>query len=55
MGAGQDAVAMRDALLDEGVILRPIMTALAVCPPLVMTPADVDRIVETLGRVAARR
>lgn len=41
------APALRDALLDFGVIARPIgATALAYCPPLVITDEQMERIVD---------
>lgn len=47
-----EAPVLRDALLAQGVIARPIgNTALAFCPPLVVTGAQMDRCVE--GTAAA--
>jgi len=44
---GISAVTLRDALLAEGVIARPIGdSALAFCPPLVITDAQIDRCIE---------
>jgi adenosylmethionine-8-amino-7-oxononanoate aminotransferase len=48
---GRPAPAARDALLGEGVIVRPLGTALAMCPPLVITDEQVDRIVDGLATV----
>ena len=48
---GKDAPAVRDALLGEGVIVRPLGTALAMCPPLVITDEQVDRIVDGMAAV----
>jgi adenosylmethionine-8-amino-7-oxononanoate aminotransferase len=48
---GVAAPAVRDALLGEGVIVRPLGTALAMCPPLVITDEQVDRIVDGLAKV----
>ena len=45
---GVDAVAVRDRVLDAGVILRPIGSALAMCPPLVITDEDVDTVLSVL-------
>ena len=46
---GQDPVQVRDRLLDEGVIVRPLApSTLAICPPLVIENADVELIVEVL-------
>jgi adenosylmethionine-8-amino-7-oxononanoate aminotransferase len=51
--ADQDAVAIRDAMLDAGVITRAINTdTLTFCPPLVITDAQIDRIVDTLATTA---
>ncbi len=50
---GKEAPATRDALLGEGVILRPLGRALAMCPPLVITDDEVDRIVDALAGVLA--
>lgn len=60
LGEGVDASDVRDRLLDEGVIARPIGTStLAFCPPLVVTGAQMDRCVDGASRaisaVAARR
>jgi adenosylmethionine-8-amino-7-oxononanoate aminotransferase len=48
---GKGAPAVRDALLERGVIVRPLGTALAMCPPLVITDEQVDRIVDGLAAV----
>lgn len=46
----QDAMAVRDTMLDLGVITRAIgPDTLAFCPPLVTTDAQVDRIVDALA------
>jgi len=55
-GAGlhghHDAPTLRDALLERGVIARPIGTdTLAYCPPLVITDEQVDTLVDTLADV----
>lgn len=48
--AGHDAMAVRDTMLTLGVVTRAIGTeALAFCPPLVITDAQIDRIVDTLA------
>jgi putrescine aminotransferase len=42
---GTDPVAVRDRMLDHGVIVRPIApTTLAICPPLVIGDDDLDAI-----------
>ncbi len=51
---GKDAVAVRDRMLDEGVIARPLgPDVIAFCPPLVISEHDLNRCVEALG-VAVR-
>lgn len=48
------ALAVRDAMLARGVIPRPIAThTVAFCPPLVVTDAEVDRMVEVTGDALA--
>jgi putrescine---pyruvate transaminase len=52
LGPDQSAPALRDAMLEHGVIARPIGEAtLAFCPPLVIEDADIDRCVEALAAV----
>ncbi len=48
--AAHDASAVRDRMLEGGVICRPIgADTLAFCPPLVIEDDQVDRIVDTLA------
>jgi 4-aminobutyrate--pyruvate transaminase len=50
LDADGDASAVRDRMLDGGVICRPIgADTLAFCPPLVIEDGQVDRIVDTLA------
>jgi putrescine---pyruvate transaminase len=50
LDAEHDASAVRDRMLDGGVICRPIGTdTLAFCPPLVIDDGQLDRIVDTLA------
>jgi putrescine---pyruvate transaminase len=50
----QNAMAMRDEMLRRGVICRAINAdTLTFCPPLVITDAQLDRIVDTVAAVAA--
>jgi 4-aminobutyrate aminotransferase-like enzyme len=52
--ADQDAVAIRDRMLADGVVCRAINTdSLTFCPPLVITDAQIDRILDTLNTAAA--
>jgi adenosylmethionine-8-amino-7-oxononanoate aminotransferase len=48
---GVDAVATRDALLDEGVIVRPLPPHLLMCPPLVITDDQIDQMVVAMRKV----
>ncbi len=46
---GTDPVAVRDRMLDLGVVVRPIApVTLAICPPLVITDDELDEVVATL-------
>lgn len=46
---GVEPVPVRDRMLEDGVIVRPIApSTLAVCPPLVIEDDDVDLVVSTL-------
>jgi adenosylmethionine-8-amino-7-oxononanoate aminotransferase len=60
LGEGIDAIEAREELLTRGVIARPIgASTMAYCPPLVITDADIDQVVdataESVRAVAARR
>ncbi|NDF32388.1 MAG: aspartate aminotransferase family protein, partial [Acidimicrobiia bacterium] len=47
---GIDAFAVRDAMLERGVITRAIgADTNAFCPPLMIADAQVDRIVDALA------
>ncbi len=49
----QDAPTIRNKLLEQGVILRPLgPDALSACPPLVITEEQLDRIVDAAAKVA---
>ena len=48
---GVDVVAVRDALLAEGVIIRPIPPHMSMCPPLVITDEQIDTMVSALRNV----
>jgi adenosylmethionine-8-amino-7-oxononanoate aminotransferase len=49
----QNALAMRDAMLAGGVITRAINTdTLTFCPPLVITDAQIDRLVDAVAIAA---
>jgi len=52
LSVAEDPVVVRNRLLDEGVILRPIgPNRLAMCPPLVITEEQVGRIFTALRTV----
>ncbi|MBO0713673.1 MAG: aspartate aminotransferase family protein, partial [Acidimicrobiales bacterium] len=54
LGEGIDATVLRDALLEQGVIARPIgADTLAYCPPLVITDREIDRCVEATSEALA--
>lgn len=56
LAPGVAASAIRDAMLDRGVIVRPIgEETLAFCPPLVIEDVDVDRCVEALDAALTGR
>lgn len=48
---GVDIVGTRDALLEEGVIIRPIPPHMSMCPPLVITDTQIDKIVSSIRKV----
>ena len=49
---GQDAVRVRDLMMERGVIIRPLGDAVAFCPPLVINGAQVDQMVDALAHAA---
>jgi putrescine---pyruvate transaminase len=54
MVEGRDAFAVRDTLLANGVITRAVnQQTLTWCPPLVITDAEIDRIVDAVARCVA--
>jgi adenosylmethionine-8-amino-7-oxononanoate aminotransferase len=54
LAPGVIASAVRDGMLDRGVIVRPIgEDTLAFCPPLVIDDADLDRCVEAFAGALA--
>lgn len=50
----QDATAIRDAMIREGVIARSIPGCNAFCPPLVITDEEIDEVLDCFARCAAR-
>jgi len=49
---GRDAVVVRDAMIDQGVIVRGVADWIAMCPPLVINDDDLDTVIDTLGAAA---
>jgi adenosylmethionine-8-amino-7-oxononanoate aminotransferase len=45
----RDPYVVRDAMLARGVIARPLVNAMAFCPPLVMTDDEAARMVDALA------
>jgi adenosylmethionine-8-amino-7-oxononanoate aminotransferase len=50
---GGDAVAARRQMLQRGVIMRPLGSSLAMCPPLVITDDQIDTMMDVLAEVMA--
>jgi adenosylmethionine-8-amino-7-oxononanoate aminotransferase len=48
-GQGRTPTELRDDLMGRGVLARPLADAVGFCPPLVITDAQVDRIVDGLA------
>ena len=46
---GRDSIPVRNEVLANGVIVRPIGTCLAICPPLVISDDEVGRIIDTMA------
>jgi len=46
---GRDAVPARNKMLEAGVIVRPMGTCLAICPPLVITDDEIGRIIDAMA------
>ncbi len=49
LNPGIDASEVRDKMLAEGVIARPLVNAIAMCPPLVITDEELDRVIDALA------
>jgi adenosylmethionine-8-amino-7-oxononanoate aminotransferase len=45
----RDRIPVRNEILANGVIVRPIGTCLAICPPLVISDDEVGRIIDTMA------
>ena len=49
MADGVDAAAVRQRMLERGVIVRPLDNTLVMCPPLVITDDELDRVVDVMA------
>jgi putrescine---pyruvate transaminase len=47
---GNSGWIVRDACIRNGVMVRAIRDSLVFCPPLIVTHAEIDRLVDTIGR-----
>ncbi len=54
MPEGTDAFAVRQRMIERGVIVRPLGDSLAICPPLVIGDQQVDTIVDVLAEAVSR-
>ena len=52
---GEDAIPIRDAIIDRGVVCRGIGEALALCPPLIITDDEIGTIFDTFSDVLKQR
>jgi len=46
----RDSIPVRDRMLELGVIVRPIYSRLAMCPPLVITDEEIGRMMDTMAQ-----
>ena len=46
---GRDSIPIRNEMMANGVIVRPIGTCLAICPPLIITDDEVGRVLDTMA------
>ena len=46
---GRDSIPARNEMMANGVIVRPIGTCLAICPPLIITDDEVGRVIDTMA------
>ncbi|MEQ8840092.1 MAG: aminotransferase class III-fold pyridoxal phosphate-dependent enzyme [Acidimicrobiales bacterium] len=47
-----DALPVRDAMVEAGVIVRGVVDSIIYCPPLVIDDADIDRCIDALATAA---
>ncbi len=48
----RDTVPLRNAMMANGVIMRPMGTCLAICPPLVITDEEIGKMIDALAEAA---
>ena len=46
---GRDSIPARNEMMANGVIVRPIGTCLAICPPLIISDDEVGRVLDTMA------
>ena len=46
---GRDSIPVRNEMMANGVIVRPIGTCLAICPPLIITDDEIGRVLDTMA------
>jgi len=46
---GRDSIPVRNEMMANGAIVRPIGTCLAICPPLIITDDEVGRVLDTMA------
>ena len=47
---GRDAIPVRDALREDGIIVRGVEESLLMCPPLVITDAEIGQMIESFEK-----
>ncbi len=47
----QDPMETRNEIRSKGVILRPLNTGLAICPPLTITDGEIGQVIDTMAEV----
>ena len=47
----QDPTQIRNEIRSKGVILRPLNTGLAICPPLTISDKEIGQVIDTMAEV----
>lgn len=50
LGDGVDSIPVRNRMIDAGTVVRGIGSAIAFCPPLIATEAEVGQMIDTLAQ-----